>query len=624
MDNLVFEESVNSEMSQSEFVDKQFLFVNDNNNSSYSSQIVLDTTPLSNAGGYINWSEAFLAIPLVLQMEGPGIGNVGAAKALDYAVGLKSGFWQILHSMTVEFNNGNIIQQVPFLNVFCSFKNLTSWSDGDIKDWGALTGFFPDTARSWIYNSVASSNTNLMSCSGNGLSNNRVVPYITITIPTVANAPADPLVLSPFNSSTIATTSSANIRSVWNEGLARRMKYLNYSLRTNDGTAIANASSNQASLLASQDNCATTFMSYVKTDVDNLRAIVFDAVIRLKDIADFFHKCPMMKGATMRIYLNTNQVYFTCAVVPGYFTAATGVQTLAGATILTSAPVILGGGGTCPVMVASNDVGQGLYNLAPLLSAGNQTQEVIKVALSIVRTQFSQMTNVVSAPITSCRLYAPCYTMSPISESRYLSLTPTKRVLYNDIFQYSFANVPQNFNLLVSNGLPNLRGCLVIPLVGEASNGVATNFVPFNGQAAITPVITSTLLSPFASTGGTPDPIQITNFNIQVSGKNLFLQQQQYNYENFAQQVVSSNQLNGSLTTSLASGLIGFEEWQNLYRYYYGNVSRSLPSEDGVAKAIQILGTFAKPSANLVVNLMVFLEFEREITIDLRTGARIA
>ena len=111
MDNLVFEESVNSEMSQSEFVDKQFLFVNDNNNSSYSSQIVLDTTPLSNAGGYINWSEAFLAIPLVLQMEGPGIGNVAAAKALDFAVGLKSGFWQILHSMTVEFNNGNIIQQ---------------------------------------------------------------------------------------------------------------------------------------------------------------------------------------------------------------------------------------------------------------------------------------------------------------------------------------------------------------------------------------------------------------------------------------------------------------------------------------------------------------------------------
>ena len=57
MDNLVFEESINTEVSSSEFVQKDWLYVNDNNNSSYSSQIVLDTTPLANAGGYIGWSE---------------------------------------------------------------------------------------------------------------------------------------------------------------------------------------------------------------------------------------------------------------------------------------------------------------------------------------------------------------------------------------------------------------------------------------------------------------------------------------------------------------------------------------------------------------------------------------
>ena len=32
MDNLVFEESINTEVSSSEFVDKQWLYVNDNNN----------------------------------------------------------------------------------------------------------------------------------------------------------------------------------------------------------------------------------------------------------------------------------------------------------------------------------------------------------------------------------------------------------------------------------------------------------------------------------------------------------------------------------------------------------------------------------------------------------------
>jgi hypothetical protein len=78
--------------------------------------------------------------------------------------------------------------------------------------------------------------------------------------------------------------------------------------------------------------------------------------------------------------------------------------------------------------------------------------------------------------------------------------------------------------------------------------------------------------------------------------------------------------LNGSLTTSLASGQIGFSEFESLYRYYYGNVSRSIPSEDGVAKAIQVLGT---NNSTQTINFIVFLEFERTLTIDLRTGARI-
>jgi hypothetical protein len=130
-------------------------------------------------------------------------------------------------------------------------------------------------------------------------------------------------------------------------------------------------------------------------------------------------------------------------------------------------------------------------------------------------------------------------------------------------------------------------------------------------------------LSPFCSTPASPDPLAILNFQIQVSGKNLFINQLQYDYETFCEQLVSSNQLNGSLTTSLASGLVSKTDFQYLYRYYYGNCSRSLPSEEGVAKSIQIQGTILNP-ANIGVDLMVFVEFEREITIDVRTGARIA
>jgi len=712
MDNLVFEESINTEVSSSEFVDKQWLYVNDNNNGSYSGQIVLDTTSLSNSGSYINWSEAFIAMPLVLQAEGSATA-ITASNSLDYLMGMKNGFWQILHSMSVEFNNGSIIQQTPFLNVFCSFKNLTSWSQNDIQNWGAVCGFCPDTARSWLYNnnSTANSLLNFMNTSGQGFCNNRVAPYVSVSsygywsgslvcasgasavtaittsagqlsvgmmvvgtgitagtyisaIVYVSGSPSTATLsavttgaltnvipitgLNPLlqvNIDTPAGDDSDNLRQLYNAGLAQRIAWLNYSL-SNLGSAVtptlANSlTSNQVSLLAGSSGTATTsvasssaynqiFQSYVQK-ASTTRSIVFDAVIRLKDIADFYQKCPLLKGSTMRIYLNTNQVYFTIGavapVVAGSVSTTAGsagaslAQSQTGCIALTSTPVILGGGGTNPVMVSSVDIGQGASQLVPIANTTPAAPESVKIGLSIVRTQFlsGQFTSSVSAPVTSVRLYAPAYTMSPIAEQRYLSLTPTKKIVYNDLFQYSFTGVAsgQTFSFLVTNGIPNIRGILVIPLLPKASNGVASTYASTTPLAGTT---TSTLLSPFATTGGTPDPISLTNFQIQISGKNLFINNLQYDYETFYEQLVSSNQLNGSLTTSLSSGLIGFAEFESLYRYYYGNAGRSIPSEDGVAKAVQVSGVNNSPQT---IDFMVFIEFERQIVVDVRTGARV-
>ena len=635
MDNLVFEESINAEVSTSEFVDKQWLYVNDNNNSSYSSQIVLDTTPLANAGGYIGWMESFLTIPLVLQVESSAI-TTSTAPELDWFMGMKNGYWNILHSLTCEFNNGNIIQQVPFLNVFCSFKALTSWCDADIENWGAVCGFAPDTARSWVYNNraTASPNLNTMSGNGTGLSNNRLCKVVDITsTATFTGTPsADPIVapytpvgsVSVFNiNDYTCCVKGSDDQTCWtNEGLKKRIEYLNFTTTSNTGTSLAEQGANKVALVGTDQTSAegvynAIFQSYIQRQA-GYRAIVFDAVVRLKDVADFFNKCPLLKGSTMRLYLNTNQVFLAGSSLSAVVPAGSALTDTAEMG-LTSPPVILGGGGTCPVMLSSGDIGQGGQPLAPpVLALGDPVDW--KVGLSIVRTQFSQLATTITAPITSCRLYAPCYTMSPIAEQRYLSLTPTKKVMYNDIFQYSFDNIASGspFNLLVSNGIPNIRSVLVVPLLAQAQNGIQSTMT---GATANRTLITSnTLLSPFTTTGGTPDPIAIGNFNIQISGKNLFINNLEYNYEAFIEQLVSSNQLNGSLTTSLGSGQVSYEDFQSLYKYYYGNTSRSIPSEDGVAKAVQLLGTNRSP---VPISLMVFVEFEREITIDVRTGARV-
>ena len=232
MDNLVFEDTINSELTTSEFVDKQWLYVNDNNNGSYSSQIVIDTTPLANSGGWCNWSEALLLMPLVLQIEATTASatiSASSATGYDWVVALKNGYWNILHSMNVEFNNGSVIQQTPYMNLWCSFKALTSWSDGDIKNWGAVCGFSPDTSQSWGFNPDADA-VYIGGC-GYGLFNNNTSPIVQIQL--VGDLSGTGTLnsdLRAYNFSTASTLSSQDVRYMFNQG---SVSYTHLTLPTN-------------------------------------------------------------------------------------------------------------------------------------------------------------------------------------------------------------------------------------------------------------------------------------------------------------------------------------------------------------------------------------------------------
>ncbi len=602
-DEVVLEQALEDEVSSSKFVEKQYLYVNDTNNGNYSSQIVVDTTSLSNSGSYLGWCESFLAIPLVLQIEAGALGADGVANPVDYAMAMKSGYWNIIHSLSVEFNNGSVVQQTPFLNVFTSFKCLTSWSEEDVKNHGKVTGFCPDDAESWLFNGVANAAGNQLGCSGTGVCNNRTEKSFPIALIASLGGSDDQTSVTPLIND--STSSSADVDSLANKGLLKRMKWLNFALGGADGKSalLVNGSAGNSGILQ-------IFKSYVRCSATS-RALVFPAIVRMKDVCDFFDKLPLLKGSTMRLYINTNQAYAELRSLGTAVSATTGVIGNRGSLALRSSPQILGGGGTCPFMVASNDAAQGFSNVG-----GGVARADIQVALSIVKTQFSQIATQYQAPVQSVRLYCPAYTMTPQAEASYLSQMPTKKIVYEDIFQYQIANQTANadFNVLVSNGLPNLKSVVMMGHLPKASNGTEVA----SGDYAST--TSSSLLSPFSSTGGSPDPVAVTNFNIQISGKNLFNSNKQYDYESYVEQLAQSNQLNGGKTTGLASGLIGEHEWSSLYRYYYADCSRGLPSEEGVSKSIQIQG---RNLSSVPVDYMVFASFTREITIDVRSGARV-
>lgn len=553
MDNLVFEESITTETDTSEFTEKKWVYVNDNNSQNYSSQVVIDSTPLSNAGGYVNWSEGYILMPLVVEATSKDAGGVDVAwgnqAQADALVSLKSGYWNMVNSMSVEFNNQTIVQQTPFLNVFRSFKAHTAFAESDVLNHGAELGYAFDSADSWGYTSAADEGAPIST-----LFNNRNLP------PT-------------------ASTTIANDGGKHNQGLEQRLR--NVALQP-----VAGSSLGKENIITATRQKELYQSRVVVNGTSNVVWEIY-AKLRLKDLTEYFEKCPLLKGSTMRFLINTNQAEASITRGATGSITATSVSVLGGNTM----PMMLSSQSAPTAQVAGGAVGTDVAQAT-----------ITRISVDIYKGRQSGHTTALS----SVRLYAPLYRFNPLAEQRYLSLAPTKRVEYNDVFQYQFDNIAggATFNFLVSNGIADIQSVLVVPFISPSANGNLNS-----------------LLSPYSSSGATPDPIPLQQFNILLSGVNLFIENEDYDFQAFAHQLKSSNQLNGGLTTGLGSGLIGKREFEGLYRYYYGNASRSLPSEEGVSKSVQIVG---KNASEVSVSLMVFVEFKREMTIDIQTGARVA
>jgi hypothetical protein len=312
----------------------------------------------------------------------------------------------------------------------------------------------------------------------------------------------------------------------------------------------------------------------------------------------------------MRFYINTNQCLTSFNVNTG--TTATPLTDNSSYIVGGEVSVINNGGSTNPLMI-TNVMPQFIRYAC---NADNQTVDCA-LSVSIFKNNWSQQSAITGTSLQtnlqSCRLYAPAYKFTPLAEQKYLSLAPTKTIEYNDIFQYQFSGIQGNsdFNILVSNGLPNIQSVLVIPFLQTGATSPFYN-APY-----------TSLLSPFSTSGSTPDPVALTNFNILLSGVNLFLDNEQYDFQQFQQELKSSLQLNGNLTNGLTSGLINEKDFGSLYRYYYGNCKRILPAEAEVSRSVQIRGKISNANSNQQYILFVFVEFKRKITIDLQTGARI-
>jgi len=677
-DKLVFDLSQEVEGSPNVFVRKDWVNILDNQNQNYSnSQSIIDTSQLSNSNKYMSYRESYLAMPLLMTMALPttGIGitmtattgNVSAAAPLimadvntnatsgDHIMGLKNWFGTMIHSMTLDYNGSTIAQQTPFINMWNSFKLMTSLSYQDILSQGAQIGFYPDDSSSFQF-----------------------FPALTGTAVNggVGAVGTDSLLQGTCNNSNLLAPSPVALRNnsfnsgLGNIGFLERQRNINFNnnafLCGNDTSVASGAvTATYGSLIASATTTAGSnntmtalYKSYIFNKIDaglslaasaaagTLPVLTFStapvlqiavtAIIKLKHVHSFFNMCPLLKGVFMKITLNLNNTSTTVVCNASTPVAGNAVPSNMHVSSVSNAL-----GGTNPLMIASpagtTTAGfNGSYSLFPTnftTTAGGAELKAtylfnISVGARCLDQALTSVAGVAEGPLSkSVYLYIPAYTFNPPFEQAILS-SPVKQINYTDVYQYQITNIGTDaqINQLITNGIANIKSILILPFfsstssagtnVTSAKSGVESN--TNTGFRTGYPVFQS----PFDSAGsGTTSPLaHITNFNVQISGQNAIYNLQKFNFESFNNQLYGQNAVNGGLTDGLTSGLVGRQEFDMNYCYYYVNVERMLPVEMGVPKSVQVIG---QNKSSKAMDYFVFVEYGVKISIDILTGARV-
>jgi hypothetical protein len=614
-DKLVYDLASETEGSPNVFVRKDWINILDNQNQNYNSnQSVIDTSQLSNSNKWMSYREAYIEVPLLLTI---GTGTVGSGTAnpgfggghlCAGVIGLKNWFGQIVHSLTLDYNGTTIVQQTPFINMWNSFKLMTSLSWEDVKTQGPHIGFYPDEGTSWEYNANASAP------SGDGVSNNGLY-NVSLDVSSSAGY------LTYFNSD-ISSISGLNGRNV---GYARRLKDMVY-----DPNNIISTNGETNSALLTENNSIQMWRSYVTGRVGSGSVRGYTqhqimATIYLKHLHSFFNMCPLLKGVYMKMTLNLNnssaQISATAATQAG---AATNYSP--GTLVTTSVSNAVGG--VVPFMISSafgraprtTPDGPG-YNPATEFSAGapltasSTNPQTFYANLSVGGLVLDNALNNSVQSVAggnlakSIYLYVPAYTFNPVFEQAYLS-SPVKNIKYTDVYQFQVQRIEAGspFSNLITNGIANIKSVLVLPFYSRDNNGTVNGIASYQ--------------SPFNPAGcGPTDPlISLNNFNVVISGQNAIYNTERYTFEHFVNQVYGQNAVNGGLTDGITSSLINFKDFQSSYCYYYTNVERMLPVEQSVPKSVQLIGTNLSSKR---LDLWVFVEYGVSISIDSITGARV-
>ena len=549
-------------------------------------------------GKYCNYSEAILSFPLVITVKGvPTAGGVVDFTAgglfSDGMLALKNSHYNILHSLSIDYSNNNVVQPVPYLNQYINFKLNTEMSAQDEEINSDIIGYAKDSSSAYQYCPTS----NAM---GQGLCNN-----------------ANSVGLSP-------NIDLVGIGDVSNEGIKRRQK--NFLKVSNSGNKNLLLRNNEYDYHTSTGN--NTIVNTATSKV-----FYYDCTLRLKDMSSFFANLPPIKGAVMKIImvLNNNISFNVVKAADG----ALAFGSLQNTTSLTNPLMFCATGVTVDVPQMSRTIGVGvtaaaggiLQNDVVLLASTSFAPAAMpsrplnvgcgSVGLPAgVYTVTQNICQSNSDPAiakhckTQCRLYIPTLIMSPTFEKLYLT-NAQRNVEYIDYEFQSFKFPTGYFSYPLTQSTARVKRLIII-----VSLSAGSNFSEANG-GVIAPF--HSLSSPFWDGSVAPNIIQ--NFQVSIATNNVYPQNLIYSYEQFMNELQGGMYgLNAGQVTGLCSSRISRQDYENNYKYYVVDCSRRMPEDENTPVSLTVSGNILSPKE---LEFFCFIEKSKNCIIDISTGQRL-
>jgi len=567
---------------------KQWQSVNDINSGIYSSNgttlVQFDLASIYNSSSMIDMATAFIAIPITYVAAYASSATTGALVPPvvgDWArVGLKNGYFQLVHQVDLQVNGKTIEQLQPFTNSYVSFKLQSQMSADDLASYGQSMGMgkIVDNYESTKYNNAGSAVTagafpaGAGPLGGNGLINN-----------------------APFSAASNFGDQSAwgaQFGTAYNNGLYSRLNKMvdTTSLSSNN---LFGTSTNAGPVILSATNLAQEFKSTYQVLNTNYMTWYDVAIVRLCDICDSMKHMPLTKrfDGQIRLYLNSG---------------VAGVAMTAASSSMVFSQSSTSFTNTCPLMISSNAAPATVTCMAAGLFIGKAT----------TTSQFgiNLASSGASNPLTSCRFYYAQVKLKPEIMSRYITENRHKKVVFTAMLFNQAQSITSGsaFSQLVQSGVKNVRGVLTIPFISSTVNGLLTT-----GGTQISGISPfSQLLSPFDTAPWTTSPCSIINYQVAIGGINQKQNSMYFSYESWLEEVSLYEKL-GASDIGLSCGLLGATQWEMASRQYYIDCTRGTNADQITPRAVNV--SFINNS-QVTIDVFTIVEYFDDFVIDVETG----